>query len=124
MDLNTWLLSAKKNANAKDCGMYLIHNGVVRDSSRKEVREGIATDKVKAMKFSYDKDTLNRIIEEAKKEIGIKYVDAYLNEGVLNVGDDLMYVLVGGDTREHVLDTMNKTLTKIKTICVKEEELF
>lgn len=124
MDLNTWLLSAKKNANAKDCGMYLIHNGVVRESSRKEVREAIATNKVKAMKLSYDKDTLNRIIEEAKKEIGIKYVDAYLNEGILNVGDDLMYVLIGGDTRDHVLDAMNKTLIKIKTVCVNEEELF
>ena len=124
MDLNAWLVKAKENANAKECGMYLIHNGVVRETSRKEVRQGVITAPVKAINFSYNKELLEKIVNETKNDNGIKYVDVYLNEGILNVGDDLMYVLVGGDIRDNVLNSMNSLLKRIKTECVKEEEIL
>ena len=46
----------------------------------------------------------------------------WLNEGELKVGDDIMYVLVGGDIRPHVIDALQFLVEKIKTQCVVEIE--
>jgi len=124
MNINDWLLEAKAQANSKECGMYLIHNGVVRAKSRKEVREGIKQDEVKQMNFSYDKNVLNELISKYSNYQGIKYLNVWLNEGRLEVGDDLMYILVGGDIRNNCINCLNELLSEIKSSCVKEEEIF
>ena len=38
--VDEWLRQAKADAAAADCGMFLIHNGVVRRSARARVRLG------------------------------------------------------------------------------------
>jgi len=124
MNINDWLIDAKRQANSKECGMYLIHNGVVRSSSRIEAREGIKQDKVKEMNFSYDHNILNDIIIKYTNYPGIKYLNVWLNEGRLKVGDDLMYILVGGDIRNNCINCLNEMLSEIKNKCVKEEEIF
>lgn len=123
IDLNLWLSEAKKEAAAHQCGMYLIHNGVVRSTAKKEVREGIPSPKVTAMQFSWDKKGVDKALEEAKTMPGIYYVNAWLNEGLLSPGDDLMVLLVGGDIRENVMNCMNTLLDRIKNDCVTETEL-
>ena len=55
---------------------------------------------------------------------GIFYVRVWLNEGQLRVGDDIMYVLIGGDIRPRVLDALQFLVGKIKTECVTEKELY
>jgi molybdopterin synthase catalytic subunit len=45
-----------------------------------------------------------------------------MNEGILKVGDDIMYVLVGGDIRPHVIDALQALVEEIKTKCVTEIE--
>ena len=64
------------------------------------------------------------MIEEAKKLDGIYYVRVWLNEGELQVGDDIMYVLIGGDIRPRVIDALNFLVGKIKSECVVETELY
>ena len=38
--MDIWLKEAKESEHAGKIGMYLTHNGVVRETSRAEVREG------------------------------------------------------------------------------------
>ena len=41
----------------------------------------------------------------------------------MQVGDDIMYVLVGGDIRPHVVDGLQFLVEQLKTQCVTEAEL-
>ena len=56
-----WLREAKADAAAADCGMFLLHNGVVRRSAKARVRAGdaLAPD-VRGMRFSYDRERSER----------------------------------------------------------------
>ena len=53
---------------------------------------------------------------------GIFLVRVWLNEGQLELGDDIMYVLIGGDIRPHVIDALQFLVGKIKNECVTEIE--
>lgn len=48
----------------------------------------------------------------------------WLNSGELQVGDDIMYVLIGGDIRPHVVDALQALVGKIKSDCVIETERY
>ena len=123
--LDAWLKEAKREASAKGCGMYLFHNGVVRESAKAAVREGAEnTAPVKGMYFSYDADKVETAREMALGMPGIGYVRVWLNSGELKVGDDIMLVLVGGDIRPHVIDALQALVGEIKQHCVTETELF
>ncbi len=124
IDLNKWLEEAKADPSAGKCGMYLTHNGVVRSTAKAQVREGVASESVRGMVFSYDEEKVNAAIEEAYKLPGIYYVRVWLASGELSVGDDIMYVLIGGDIRPHVVDGLQFLVGKIKSECVKETEKF
>lgn len=75
------------------------------------------------MRFGYDKAKAEAAIAEAKQLPGVYYVRVWLNEGELRVGDDIMYVLIGGDIRPHVVDALQFLVGKLKTECVTEQEL-
>ena len=53
---------------------------------------------------------------------GIYYIKVWLNEGELSLGDDIMYVLIGGDIRPHVVDALQYLVGRIKSQCVTETE--
>lgn len=122
--LDNWLREARRDPGAAGVGMYLTHCGVVRESARAEVREGQASPPVRGMRFSYDQAKVDEAIAEAREMEGIRYVRVWLNEGVLQVGDDLMRVLVGGDIRPHVTAALDALVGRLKSQCVTEEELF
>lgn len=123
--MDAWLRAAKADQSAAECGMYLFHNGVVRQSAKAKVREGNSTvSDVKGMVFSFDSEKVEEAVEKARKMQGIGYVRVWLNEGQLKVGDDIMLVLVGGDIRPHVIDALQALVGELKNHCVKEEELF
>jgi len=122
MDL--WLKEAKAHESAPRIGMYLTHNGIVRESNKASVRNGEAERKVKGMLFSYDEEKLNSVIADAKAMDGIYYIRVWLNEGELKTGDDIMYVLIGGDIRPRVVDCLQYLVGRIKNECVVETELY
>ncbi len=123
--VDQWLREAKSDPAAKDCGMFLVHNGTVRQTAKAKVREGKEnTEDVTGMVFRYDAGKVRSAIEQAKQMPGIFYVRVWLNEGELDVGDDIMLVLVGGDIRPHVIDALQSLVGTIKNKCVVEEELF
>ena len=121
---DAWLREAKAEAAAADCGMFLLHNGVVRRSAKAKARglDEHAGD-VSGMQFSYDRDKAAAAIREAEAMEGIRFVRVWLAEGRLNVGDDIMYVLIGGDIRPHVIDALQALVGKLKNECVTETEL-
>ena len=121
--MDSWLKEAKAHESAPNIGMYLTHNGIVRRTAKAKVRFGEDAGDVKGMIFSYDKAKLEEIIADAYKLEGIYYIRVWLNEGQLNVGDDIMYVLIGGDIRPRVVDALNYLVGRIKDECVTETEL-
>ena len=122
--IDAWLREAKAHESAPLCGMYLTHNGTVRQSAKAKVRFGAEDTKpVTGMLFSYDESKVNAVIEDAYKLEGIYYIKVWLNEGELKMGDDIMYVLIGGDIRPRVVDALNYIVGRIKNECVTETEL-
>ena len=123
--MDQWLKEAKAHESAPKIGMYLTHNGIVRQSARSKVRQGDPNSRpVSGMVFSYDAALVDDVINDAKKLEGIYYVRVWLNEGQLKLGDDIMSVLIGGDIRPHVVDALQYLVGRIKTECVKETELY
>ena len=121
--MDAWLAEAKVHESAPKIGMYLTHNGVVRESARAKVRLGAQDTKpVTGMYFSYDREKVDAVIAETYNLEGIYYVKVWLNEGELSVGDDIMYVLIGGDIRPHVVDALQYLVGRIKSECVTEKE--
>ena len=123
--LDAWLKEAKKEAGAAGCGMYLFHNGVVRETAKAVVREGAEnTAPVRGMRFSYDAEKVEAAKKAALAMPGIQYVRIWLNSGELQVGDDIMLVLVGGDIRPHVIDALQSLVGEIKQHCITETEVY
>ena len=119
-----WLSEAKADPAASKVGMFLVHNGVVRETPKAMVRQGLDDGSlVKGMIFSYDAAKVDQAIAETYEMDGIFYIKAWLNEGQLEVGDDIMFILIGGDIRPRVVDALQFLIGKIKTECVTEKEL-
>ena len=122
--IDAWLQEAKAHPSAPQCGMYLTHNGTVRQTAKAKVRYGAEdTLEVTGMLFSYDEEKVNAIIADTYRMDGIYYVKVWLNEGQLSMGDDIMYVLIGGDIRPRVVDALQYLVGRIKNECVVETEL-
>ena len=122
--MDQWLQEAKKHDSAPKVGMYLSHNGVVRQSARARVRQGDETAApVTGMLFRYDQAKVDAAIAGAYQLPGIYYIRVWLNEGELTVGDDIMYVLIGGDIRPHVVEALQYLVGRIKSECVSETEI-
>ena len=123
--MDTWLKEAKAHESAEKIGMYLTHNGVVRKSAKAKVRLGESDTKdVVGMWFSYDEEKVEKAVQETYEMEGIYYIKTWLNEGMLSVGDDIMYVLIGGDIRPHVVDALQFLVGKLKNECVEEKEVY
>ena len=113
--MDEWLKEAKQDPKAAQCGMFLTHNGVVRITPKAQVREGVeGLGDVAQVDFSYDAEGLEQAVKEALTWPGVYYVRVWLNEGVLNVGDSLMYVLIGADIRPRCIDALQQLVGKIK----------
>ena len=122
--IDAWLREAKAHESAPLCGMYLTHNGTVRQTAKAKVRYGEEnTKEVTGMIFSYDEEKVNAVIADTYKMDGIYYIRVWLNEGELKTGDDIMYVLIGGDIRPRVVDALQYLVSRVKNECVVETEL-
>ena len=122
--MDVWLKEAKAHKDAHKVGMYLTHNGVVRQSAKAMVRQGNQTTKpVTGMLFSYDAAKVEAVIADTRQLEGIYYVRVWLNEGELQLGEDIMFVIIGGDIRPRVVEALQYLVGRIKSECVKEIEL-
>ena len=121
--IDQWLKEAKAHESAAKIGMYLTHNGTVRQTAKARVRRGEDAPDVSGMYFTYDQAKVDAAVAETYDLEGIYYVRAWLNEGELALGDDIMYVLIGGDIRPRVVECLQYLVGRLKNECVVEKEL-
>jgi len=114
--VDEWIKEVKQRANPEDLGMILVHNGLVRGSSK-------SGSPVRGMKLSYDQKKLNSVIPIFKQRTGVAEVKVWINSGNLKVGDNIMFVLVAGRFRSDILPVFEELLSLIKNEIVTEEEL-
>ncbi|WP_303867734.1 molybdenum cofactor biosynthesis protein MoaE [Acetobacterium wieringae] len=121
--IDAWLKEAKLDPQARQEGMYLVHNGTVRQTPKAQVRQGLDDgSQITGMSFSYDEKKVADAIAATKVREGIFHVRVWLADGELAVGDDIMVVLIGGDIRPRVIDALQFLVETIKTTCVTEIE--
>jgi molybdopterin synthase catalytic subunit len=114
--IEEWLAEVKKKADPEGLGMVLVHNGVVRGTSKQGKPVG-------GMNLSYDEEKLRRLVSEQKRKDGIVDIKVWINRGKLKVGDDIMLVLVAGRFRTDVVPVFESLLSSIKGEIVNEREL-
>ena len=123
--VDQWLVEAKASEAAAQCGMILTHNGEERITPKAQVRQGEeGLPEVVAVDFSYDAEGLAAAEKEALTWPGVYYVRTWLNEGRCEVGDSLMYVLIGADIRPRCIDALQKLVGHIKNDLVVEKEIY
>ena len=98
-------------------GMMLIHNGVVRGWSRKDHA------KVTKVIVHPDRKKIEAICRELEQSEGIFKIVAEAAEGELYPGDDVLFLVVAGDIREHVKATLSTLLDRVKSEAVNKEEI-
>lgn len=114
--VEAWLKEVKESPEAAGIGMCLVHNGVVRGTAR----DGTP---VAGIELSYDPQRLQEVLADTATMPGVAVVRAWINEGRLAVGDDIMFALVAGDIRKHVFAALQETVRRIKTDVVREKEI-
>ena len=117
MDINKTLMELKQLPGfADNVGMMLVHNGVVRGWAR----GGHAP--VGRVRVTPDRARMEEIRAEMERRPGIFKIVAEAAEGDLKPGDDLLFLVVAGDIREHVKATFAELLDRIKSEAVVKQE--
>lgn len=113
--IDTWIAEIKQQADPRELGMILVHNGLVRATSKdgKDVR---------GIHLTTDNARLKELIQQYSAKEGIEAVRAWINEGNLQIGDSIMYVLVAGRFRTDVLPAFESLVAAIKKEVVQEQE--
>ena len=118
MDLNAIIAKVKSHPKFNNAGMVLIHNGVVRNSSR-DGRE------VTGLRIKVDENRLQEVLAENRATPGIVDIQVEIAaDRDLKVGDDVMYIVVAGDIRENVIETLRITLDTIKREVTRKTQYF
>ena len=107
----------KSHPDYAKVGMILCHNGVVRGTSRDGKR-------VSGLTVSIDREALNAVVAEQRQRPGIVDILVEFREGRLRVGDDILFIVVAGDLRDHVIPVLEDTLNAIKKRVTLKTEHF
>ncbi|THB78799.1 MAG: molybdenum cofactor biosynthesis protein [Desulfobulbaceae bacterium] len=103
---------------SENVGMTLIHNGTVRAWSRSD------RSTVSAIEVQPDYERIEEIRQEFLQSDGIYDIIIEAKSGTLSPGDDLLYLIVAGDIREHVKPVLAELLDRIKAEAVSKKEII
>ena len=118
MDISKTIAELKARPDFNDnVGMILVHNGTVRGWSRKD-RATVTAIEVKA-----DPDRIAALRQEFLQSPGIYDIVIEARSGLLKPGDDLLFIVVAGDIREHVKPVLSELLERIKSEAVRKNEM-
>jgi molybdopterin synthase catalytic subunit len=117
MGLSSLIKKVKSHPDYAKVGMILCHNGVVRETSR-DGRH------VSGLTLTVNREALDGVLAEQRKRPGIVDVLVEIREGSLKVGDDVMFLVVAGDLRDHVIPVLQDTLNAIKKQVTHKTEHF
>ena len=117
MQLTGLIDRIKSHPDYAKVGMILCHNGVVRGTSR----DGRP---VSGLTVTVDREALEDILAQQKRRPGIVDILVEVRGGSLKVGDDVMFIVVAGDLRDHVIPVLEDTLNAIKKRVTRKKEHF
>jgi molybdopterin synthase catalytic subunit len=115
--VDEWLKEIKENCDPESLGMILVHNGIVKGTSKNGKS-------IKSIKLSCDKDALDCCVQKLKKREGITMIKVWINHGILNIGDNIIYLFIAGRFRTDVLPVLRDLLSTVKSEIVHEEEYY
>lgn len=119
MDISKAIAQLKREPGFSDnVGMILVHNGVVRAWSRKDRAE------VTAIEVTPDLERIEAIRREIEAREGIFRAVAHANSGLMQPGDDVLFLIVAGDIRENVKAALADFLDRVKAEAVTKREIF
>jgi molybdopterin synthase catalytic subunit len=117
MDITKTIAALKKEPGfTENVGMVLIHNGVVRSWSRKD------RSSVGHVDVAVNEEKLAALRDEYAKKPGIFRIIIEAQTGRLKQGDDLLFIVVAGDIREHVKPVLAELLDRVKAEAVIKTE--
>jgi molybdopterin synthase catalytic subunit len=117
MDITQTIAQLKKDPDfAKNVGMVLIHNGIVRAWSRTDGSP------VASIDVTPDHGRIEALRREYEQKPGIYKVIVEAKSGTLRPGDDLLFIIVAGDIRENVKPVLAELLDRIKSEAVRKAE--
>lgn len=118
MDISQTIATMKKRPDfSKKVGMVLIHNGTVRAWSRADHQQ------VTALETSVDQAKIERLRQEYLERPGIYDIIVEAKSGRFLPGDDLLFIIVAGDIREHIKPVLAELLDRIKAEAISKKEL-
>jgi molybdopterin synthase catalytic subunit len=79
---------------------------------------------VSGLTLTVDGEALNAILAEQRQRTGIVEILVQIRHGSLKVGDDVMFIVVAGDFRDHVIPVLEDTLNAIKKRVTHKVEHF
>jgi molybdopterin synthase catalytic subunit len=117
MDISYRIAQMKKEEGfAEKVGMILVHNGIVRGSSRED------GSRVEKLEVQADKAKIEQIRQDIQNMQGIHRVEVEARSGVMLPGDDLLFLIVAGDIRENVKPALALLLDRVKSEAVTKKE--
>jgi molybdopterin synthase catalytic subunit len=117
MDIQEMIRKARTHPEAGKIGMVASHLGIVRATSR----DGKPVERIQV---TYDHAMLDSIVKDVKKLPGIVQVLVDTKEGTLEIGDEILAVVVAGDIREHVFDALITAVNRIKKEASRKKEYY
>ena len=118
MDISQTIAELKKRPGFKDnVGMILIHNGVVRNWSRKD-RTAVA-----ALEVTPDFARIEELRQEYLGREGIFEIIIEARAGRFTPGDDLLFIIVAGDLRENIKPVLAELLDRVKSEAIGKKEI-
>lgn len=115
MDIQSMIKKAREHPEARKIGMIAGHLGIVRGTSR----DGRP---VSGIDVFYDHEHLDSIIKDTKKMPGIIEVLVDTREGALEIGDEILAVIIAGDIRENVFNALMTAVNRIKAEASRKKE--
>ena len=117
MDISKTIAAMKQDpAFAENVGMVLIHNGTVRGWSRGDHSP------VSKIEVVADEDKVEQIRGEIEQMEGVFKVVVEAHSGLMQPGDDLLFLIVAGDIRENVKPALALLLDRIKSEAISKKE--
>ncbi len=118
MDISKTIAELKKRADFTDhVGMILIHNGTVRNWSRAD------HSRVVALETRVDRERLEQLRQHYLEKPGIYEIIIEAHSGRFQPGDDLLFILVAGDLREHIKPVLSELLDRVKSEAIRKQEI-
>jgi len=114
--LEEWLDDIRSCAAGSRIGVFFTHSGVVRATSR----DG---SEVAGMRVSCDRRRLEQVISQVEQMPGVVGVRAWVNEGALEVGDEIVWALVAGDVRDNAFKAWETLSRRIKHEVTTQQEI-